>query len=190
VHKLFGSGVLGLYRDRGRWFDRFESEKRGHASGADAGEGAKHVLEFTSVNGGNVEQDVVGSGDGVGAQHIRQAVQCPCELGVTGFGMFSEGDEDEGFDAQFDLLVINDGSDSLDSAVAAELLDPSERGGGRKPGRRASSTLGRSPRTCNSAMITQSKWSKGRTLPAWIALLPQEPVRVVRAEVFAAWSRS
>jgi hypothetical protein len=109
------------------------SRKRGHASGADAGEGAKHVLEFTSVNGGNVEQDVVGSGDGLGAQHIRQAVQCPCELGVTGFGMFSEGDEDEGFDAQFDLLVINDGSDSLDSAVAAELLDPSEGGGGRKP---------------------------------------------------------
>ena len=27
----------------------------------------------------------------------------------------------------------NDGSDSLDSAVAAELLDPSEGGGGRKP---------------------------------------------------------
>jgi hypothetical protein len=105
----------------------------GHASGADAGEGAKHVLEVTSVNGGNVEQDVVGSGDGVGAQHIRQAVQCPCGLGVTGFGMFSEGDEDEGFDAQFDLLVINDGSDSLDSAVAAELLNPSEGGGGRKP---------------------------------------------------------
>lgn len=98
---------------------------------APIGEGAKHVLEVTSVNGGNVEQDVVGSGDGVGAQHIRQAVQCPCELGVTGFGMFSEGDEDEGFDAQFDLLVINDGSDSLDSAVAAELLDPSEGGGGR-----------------------------------------------------------
>jgi hypothetical protein len=66
------------------------------------------------------------------SQHIRQAVQCPCELGVTGFGMFSEGDEDEGFDAQFDLLVINDGSDSLDSAVAAELLDPSEGGGGAK----------------------------------------------------------
>jgi hypothetical protein len=43
-----------------------------------------------------VEQDVVGSGDGVGAQHIRQAVQCLCELCVTGFGMFSEGDEDEG----------------------------------------------------------------------------------------------
>jgi hypothetical protein len=128
---FFGSGVLGLYRDRGRWFDRIESEKRGHASGADAGEGAKHVLEVTSVNGGNVEQDVVGSGDGVGAQHIRQAVQCPCELGVTGFGIFSEGDGDEGFDAQFDLLVINDGSDSLDSAVAAELLDPSE-GGGRR----------------------------------------------------------
>jgi hypothetical protein len=100
--------VLGLYRDRGRWFDRFESEKRGHAPGADAGEGAKHVLEVTSVNGGNVEQDVVDSGDGVGAQQIRQAVQCPCELGVTRFGMFSEGDEDEGFDAQFDLLVIND----------------------------------------------------------------------------------
>ena len=59
--------------------------------------------------------------------------KCPCELGVTGFGMFSEGDEDEGFDGQFDLLVINDGSDSLDSAVAAELLDPSEGGGGRKP---------------------------------------------------------
>ena len=131
--ETFGSGVLGRYRDRGRWFDRFESEKRGHASGADAGEGAKHVLEFTSVNGGNVEQDVVGSGDGVGAQHIRQAVQSPCELGVTGFGMFSEGDQDEGFDAQSDLLVINDGSDSLDSAVAAELLDPSEGGGGRKP---------------------------------------------------------
>jgi hypothetical protein len=125
--------VLGPYRDRGRWFDRFESEKRGHASGAAAGEGAKQVLEFTSVNGGKVEQDVVGSGDGVGAQHIRQAVQCPCELGVTGFGMFGEGDEDEGFDAQSDLLVINDGSDSLDSAVAAELLDPSEGGGGRKP---------------------------------------------------------
>ena len=119
--------------DRGRWFDRFESEKRGHASGADAGKGAKHVLEFTSVNGGNVEQDVVGSGDGVGAQHIRQAVQSPCELGVTGFGMFSEGDEDEGFDAQSDLHVINDGSDSLESAVAAELLDPSQSGGGRKP---------------------------------------------------------
>jgi hypothetical protein len=83
-------------------FDRFESEKRGHASGADAGEGAKYVLEVTSVNGGNVEQDVVGSGDGVGAQHIRQAVQCPCELGVTGFGMFIEGDGDEGFEAQFD----------------------------------------------------------------------------------------
>ena len=63
------------------WFDRFLSEKRGHASGADAGEGANHVLEFTSVNGGKVEQDVVGSGDGVGAQHIRQAVQCPFELG-------------------------------------------------------------------------------------------------------------
>jgi len=127
-----GSGVLGLYRDRGRWFDRFESEKRDRV-GPDAGEGAKHVLEVTRVNGGNVAQDVVGSGDGVGAQHIRQAVQGPCELGVTGFGMFSEGDEDEGFDAQFDLLVINDGSDSLDSAVAAELLDPSEGGGGRKP---------------------------------------------------------
>ena len=53
--------MLGPYRDRGRWFDRFESEKRGHASGADAGKGAKHVLEFTSVNDGNVEQDVVGS---------------------------------------------------------------------------------------------------------------------------------
>ena len=79
-----------------------------------------------------LEQDVVGSGGGVGAQHIRQAVQCPCELGVTGFGMFSEGDEDEGFDAQSDLLVINDGSDSLDSA-RSELLDPSEGGGGRKP---------------------------------------------------------
>jgi hypothetical protein len=75
--------VLGPYRDRGRCFDRFESEKRGHTSDADAGKGAKHVLEFTSVNGGNVKQDVVGSGDGVGAQHIRQAVQSPCVLGVT-----------------------------------------------------------------------------------------------------------
>jgi hypothetical protein len=131
--KLFGSGVVGPYRDRSRWFDRFESEKRGDASGADAGKGAKHVLEFTSVNGGNVQQHVVGSGDGVGAQHIRHAVQSPCELGITGFGMFSKGDQHEGFDAQSDLLVINDGSDSLDSAVAAELLDPSQSGGGRKP---------------------------------------------------------
>jgi hypothetical protein len=88
-------------------------------------------LEFTSVNGGNVEQDVVGSGDGVGAQHIRQAVQSPRELGFTRFGMFSESDQDEGFDAQSDLLMINDGSDSLDPAVATELLDPSEGGGGR-----------------------------------------------------------
>jgi hypothetical protein len=127
------SGVLGPYRDRGRWFDRLESEKCGHASGADAWKGAKHVLEFTGVNGGNVEQDVVRSGNGVGAKHIRQAVQSPCELGVTGFGMFSKGDQDEGFDAQSDFLVINDGSDSLDSAVAAELLDPSQSGGGRKP---------------------------------------------------------
>jgi hypothetical protein len=53
--------------------------------------------------------------------------------GVTRFGMFSKCDQHDGFDAQSDLLVINDGSDSLDSAVAAELLDPSQSGGGRKP---------------------------------------------------------
>ena len=92
---------------------------------------AKHVLEFTSVNRGNLQQQVIGSGDGVGAQHIRQAVQSSCELGVTGLGIFGKGDQDEGFDARSDLLMINDGADPL--AVAAELLDPSQSGGRRKP---------------------------------------------------------
>jgi hypothetical protein len=51
----------------------------------------------------------------------------------TGRHLFSEGDQNEGFDAQSNLLMINDGSDSLDPAVASELLHPSEGGGGRKP---------------------------------------------------------
>lgn len=116
---------------------------------------AKHVLEFTSVNRGNVQQHVIGSGDGVGAQHIRQAVQSSCELGVTGLGIFGKGDQDEGFDARSDLLMINDGADSL--AVIAELLDRCRVAAGESPRRRASSMFGKSPRTCNSAMITQSK---------------------------------
>lgn len=155
-----GIRSVGAYRDRGRWFDRFESEKRGHASGADAGKGAKHVLEFTSVNRGNVQQRVVGSCYGVGTQHIRQAVQSPCELGVTGFGMFSKGGQHEGFDAQSDLLMVNDGSDSLVRPSLRSCWTRRSVAAGESPRRRASSTLGKSPRTCNSAMITQSKWSR------------------------------
>jgi hypothetical protein len=47
-----------------------------------------------------MEQDVVGSGDGVGAQHIGRLFKAVANWGVAGFGMLSEGDEDEGFDGQ------------------------------------------------------------------------------------------
>ena len=91
--------MLSAYWHRGGWFDRFEPERCGHASSADAGKGAEDVLEFAGVSGGDVEQDIVRSGDGVSTQDVRQGSQGLRELSVTGFGMFGEGDEHEGFDA-------------------------------------------------------------------------------------------
>jgi hypothetical protein len=108
---------------RGRGLDALEPEQGGDAAGAEAWELAQDLLELPGVGGGDAQQHVVFAGDGVGAQDVRHGGERAGESRVVWVGVLAERDENEGLDAQPDLLVVDVGAPTGEHTACPQPLD-------------------------------------------------------------------